>query len=87
MREQHAHRMRSPFRASVSWVTLAKNKRFSSQFGYHARRSPWENGYTESYQVSLIMIDGHDFPGHIDKLVPGEAAVVEDVVVGFEDAV
>ena len=30
---------------------------------------------------------GHDFPGHIDELVLGEAAVVEDVVVGFEDTV
>ena len=31
--------------------------------------------------------DGHDFPGHIDELALGEAAVVEDVVVGFEDPV
>jgi hypothetical protein len=29
--------------------------------------------------------DGHDFPGHVDELALGEAAVVEDVVVGFED--
>ena len=31
--------------------------------------------------------DGHDFPGHIDELALGEAAVVEDVVVGLEDTV
>ncbi len=31
--------------------------------------------------------DGHYLPGHIDELVPGEATVIEDVVVGFEDPV
>ena len=31
--------------------------------------------------------DGHDAPGLIDEVVPGEAAMIEDVVVGFEDAV
>ncbi len=31
--------------------------------------------------------DGHDRPGLIDELVPGVAAVVEDVVVGFEDPI
>ena len=31
--------------------------------------------------------DGHDAPGLIDKTVPGEAALAEDVGVGFEDAV
>ena len=31
--------------------------------------------------------DGHNAPGLIDKTVPGEAALVEDVCVGFEDAV
>jgi len=31
--------------------------------------------------------DGHDVPWLIDKLVPGLAAVVDDVVVGCEDAV
>ena len=31
--------------------------------------------------------DGHDAPGLIDELVPGVAAVVDEVVVGFEDAV
>ena len=31
--------------------------------------------------------DGHDAPRLIDEVVPGEAAVVDDVVVGFEDAV
>jgi hypothetical protein len=30
---------------------------------------------------------GHDFPGLIDQRVPGVAAVVDDVVEGFEDAV
>jgi hypothetical protein len=28
-----------------------------------------------------------DFPGHFGELVPSEATVIEDVVVGFEDAV
>src|SRR5947209_20293058 len=31
--------------------------------------------------------DGHDFPGLIDEGVPGIAAVIDDVVEGFEDAV
>jgi hypothetical protein len=31
--------------------------------------------------------DGHDFPRLIDERVPGVAAVVDDVVEGFEDAV
>ena len=35
----------------------------------------------------LAHSDGHDVPGLIDELVPCEAAVVDDVVVGFEDAV
>ena len=30
---------------------------------------------------------GHDAPRLIDKAVSGEAALVEDVGVGFEDAV
>ena len=31
--------------------------------------------------------DGHDAPRLIGEAVPGEAAIIEDVVVGFEDAV
>ena len=31
--------------------------------------------------------DGHDAPGLIGEFVPGFAAMVDDVVVGFEDAV
>lgn len=31
--------------------------------------------------------DGDDFPGLIDECIPGGAAVIEDVVVGLEDAV
>jgi hypothetical protein len=31
--------------------------------------------------------DGHDFPGLVDKLVPGVAAVVDDIVEGIEDMV
>ena len=31
--------------------------------------------------------DGHDAPRLIGKSVPGEAALIEDIVVGFEDAV
>jgi hypothetical protein len=31
--------------------------------------------------------DGHDAPWLTDEVVPGEAAVVDDVVVGFEDPV
>jgi hypothetical protein len=31
--------------------------------------------------------DGHDFPGLIDEGVPGVAAVIDDVVEGFEDTV
>ena len=31
--------------------------------------------------------NGHDFPGLIDERVPGVAAVIDDVVEGFEDTV
>ena len=31
--------------------------------------------------------DGHSFPGHVDELVPGEAAVFKKVLVACEDAV
>jgi hypothetical protein len=31
--------------------------------------------------------DGHDFPGLINERVPGVAAVIDDFVEGFEDAV
>jgi hypothetical protein len=31
--------------------------------------------------------DGHDFPGLIDEGVPGIAAVIDDVVEGFENTV
>jgi hypothetical protein len=31
--------------------------------------------------------DGHDFPRLIDERVPGEAAVIDDIVEGFEDPV
>ena len=35
----------------------------------------------------LAQSDKHDGPRMIDETVPGEAALVEDVVAGFEDAV
>jgi len=35
----------------------------------------------------LAQADGHDGPWLLDELVPGVAAVVEDVVVGAEDAI
>ena len=35
----------------------------------------------------LAQSDGHDAPGLIDELVPGVAAVIDEIVVGFEDAV
>ena len=31
--------------------------------------------------------DGHDAPWLIGEAVPGEAAMIGDIVVGFEDAV
>src|SRR6516225_1202549 len=31
--------------------------------------------------------DGHDAPGLVDELVPSVAAMVDEIVVGFEDAV
>jgi hypothetical protein len=31
--------------------------------------------------------DGHDAPGLIDKLVPGVAAVIDDILGGFEDPI
>ena len=35
----------------------------------------------------LAQSDGHDAPWLIGETVPGEAAMIEDIVVGFEDAV
>src|SRR6266851_3666117 len=35
----------------------------------------------------VAQTDRHDGPGLVDEFVPGEAAVVEDIVVGSEDAV
>ena len=35
----------------------------------------------------LAQSDGHDAPRLIREAVPCEAAMVEDIVVGFEDAV
>lgn len=32
----------------------------------------------------LVHADGHDAPRLIDEVVPGETAVVDDVVVGFD---
>ena len=31
--------------------------------------------------------EGHDFPGLLDQGVPGVAAVIDDVVEGFENSV
>ena len=35
----------------------------------------------------LSQSDGHDAPGLIGELVPSLAAIVDEIVVGFEDAV
>ena len=35
----------------------------------------------------LTQSDGHDAPGLVDELVPSLAAVVYEIVIGFEDAV
>ena len=35
----------------------------------------------------LAQSDGHDAPWLIDELVPGRTAVVDEIVVGFEDAI
>src|SRR6266496_4430411 len=55
----------------------------------------WSRGFTNLYQSSLRVTDdcpiavgnGHDLPRLIGESVPGVAAVVDDVVEGFEDAV
>src|ERR1700681_4221835 len=31
--------------------------------------------------------NGHDFPGLVDECIPGEAAMVDDIVEGLEDTV
>ena len=31
--------------------------------------------------------DGHDLPGSVDKGIPIVAAMIDDIVVGFEDSV
>ncbi len=35
----------------------------------------------------IAQSEGHDFPGLIDEFVPGVAAMVDNVLVGFEDPV
>jgi hypothetical protein len=35
----------------------------------------------------MAQSDGHDFPRLIDEIVPSCAAIVDKIVVGFEDAV
>ena len=35
----------------------------------------------------LAQSERHDAPGLIDELVPGLAAVIDEIVIGFEDAV
>ena len=35
----------------------------------------------------LAQTDGHDAPGLLDELVPCLAAVIDEIVVGFEDTV
>ena len=35
----------------------------------------------------LAQSDGHDFPRAVDEGIPSIAAVIDDIVVGFEDAV
>ena len=35
----------------------------------------------------LAQSDGHDLPGSVDKGIPSVAAMIDDIVVGFEDSV
>jgi hypothetical protein len=35
----------------------------------------------------LAVSNGYDAPGLVDQLVPGITAMIDDLVVGFEDAV
>ena len=35
----------------------------------------------------LAQPDGHDLPRTVEERIPGIAAVIDDIVVGFEDAV
>jgi hypothetical protein len=35
----------------------------------------------------MAQTDGHDAPGLLDELVPSVAAVIDEIVVGFEDTV
>ena len=35
----------------------------------------------------IAQTDGHDAPGLIDEPVPSRAAMVDEIVVGFEDVV
>jgi hypothetical protein len=42
---------------------------------------------TKPKQLIPAARDGHDFPWLIDERVPGVAAVIDDVVEGFENSV
>src|SRR6266508_4650658 len=47
----------------------------------------YQSSHLVTYARPIAARDGHDLPGLIDKRVPGVAAVVDDVVEGFEDTV
>ncbi|VWX49309.1 hypothetical protein NOVOSPHI9U_200024 [Novosphingobium sp. 9U] len=61
------------------------------RFGRPHRRPAASRIYTNAHLSEpmslLVQAEGHHPPWLIDEPVPGEAAVVDDVVVGFEDAV
>ena len=35
----------------------------------------------------LAQADGHDFPRAVEERIPSVATVIDDIIVGFEDAV
>lgn len=51
----------------------------------------WEARHTKAHWLEpvspLSQVQGHDASKLIDELIPGGAAVFDDVIVGFEDAV
>jgi hypothetical protein len=52
-----------------------------------ADRAAYTNPHIETHARPIAARDGHDLPGLIDERVPGVAAVVDDIVEGFEDPV
>jgi hypothetical protein len=83
---------RLPLPLAMPFVRGNSNRPLSSSPWFFGEPRPLpDRAYTKSHWLELVrplaLSDGHDLPGSVDKGIPGVAAVIDDIVVGFEDAV